>query len=135
MLVDTQMTTSNFKLSNSTFLIDDNSEDSQDCGQDDNGVVKDPGDFSCEFKEYIPGAPDSSDNDDDTQGLVSYVDSNNESNLSASTNSSLQPEEVSRHKDPVSESEFRNMQGKTFAPATNKKNRLGSQNVLWMAFW
>ena len=118
MLVDTQMTTSNFKLSNTTLLTDDDSEDSQDCAQDDNGVAKDSSDFTREFKEYIPGEPDS---DDDAQGLVPYLDSDNESNISASTNSSLQPEEVSRHKDPVSESEFRNMQGKTFAPATNKK--------------
>ena len=117
-LVDTQMTTSNFKLSNTTLLTDDDSEDSQDCAQDDNGVVKDSSDFTREFKEYIPGEPDS---DDDAQGLVPYLDSDNESNISASTNSSLQPEEVSRHKDPVSESEFRNMQGKMFAPTTNKK--------------
>ncbi len=110
--------TANFKLSNTTLLSGDDSEDSQDCAQDDNGDDKDPRDISRVFKEYIPGDPDS---EDDDQGLVLYLDSDNESNVSASTKSSLQPEEVPCHKDPVSESEFRNMQGKTFAPATNKK--------------
>ncbi len=102
-LVDTQMTTSNFKLSNTTLLTDDDSEDSQDCAQDDNDVVQDSSAFNREFKEYIPGEPDS---DDDAQGLVPYLDSDNKSNVSTLTNSSLQPEEVSRHKEPVSESEF-----------------------------
>ncbi len=89
-LVDTQMTTSNFQLTNSTMLSEDNSEDSQNCANDNDSEVKTQEDLSRVFKEYIPGDPDSN----DEQGLVPYVDTDDESNISASTTSSLQPEET-----------------------------------------
>ncbi len=76
-------------------------------------------DSKPQFKEYIPSDCSS---DDDIDSLVPYVDTDEESSQSASTNSSLQVEDPpQRHKQPVSESELRDLQGKTFAPATNKK--------------
>ncbi len=99
-------------------MSDDDSNAGQDSSEEADVEELDPVNSKPVFKEYIPGEPDS----DDNLGLVPYVDSDDETNTSTSTNSAITPEEPPQHyKEPVSESEFKNLQGKTFAPATNKK--------------
>ncbi len=118
-LVEMQEMVADFQLTSSTLLDDDDSEASlDDCqviGQETGqNIVPKP-----IFKEYVPGDCLS---DDDIDGLIPYVDTNDESTHSASTNSSVVAEDPpKRHKQPVSESEMPDLQGKTFAPATNKK--------------
>ncbi len=118
-LVDTQVTVADFQLTSHSLLDDNDSEASSDDCQVIGEETVAKSDLKPEFKEYIPGDCSS---DDDVDSLVPYVDTDEESSQSASTTSSLQVEDPpERHKQPVSESELRNLQGKTFAPATNKK--------------
>ena len=112
-LVETQQMVANFNLNTTAMISDNNSDAGQDSSDKAETVNS-----KLIFKEYIPGEPDS----DDDLGHVPYVDTDDETNTSASTNSAITPEDPPQHyKEPVSESEFKDLQGKTFAPATNKK--------------
>ncbi len=118
-LVEMQETVADFRLTSSTLLDNDDSEASSDDCQVIAEETGENSDSKCQFKEYIPSECSS---DDDVDGLIPYMDSDEESSQSASTNSSLQAEDPSeQHKQPVSESEMHDLQGKTFAPVTNKK--------------
>ncbi len=118
-LVETQETVADFQLTSNSLLDDNDSEASSDDCQVIGEETVENSDSKPKFKEYIPG--DCSSNDD-VDGLVPYVDTDEESSQSACTNSSLQAEDpLEHHKQPVSESELRDLQGKTFALATNKK--------------
>ncbi len=118
-LVETQVMVADFQLTSNSLMDDNDSEASSDDCQVIGEETGEKSDLKPQFKEYIPGDCSS---DDDVDGLVSYVDTDEESSQSASTTSSLQVEEPPEcHKQPVSESELQDLQGKTFAPATNKK--------------
>ncbi len=118
MLVEMQEMVANFHLNTSSMISNDDSDADQNTSDD--GEVEELETVNSKplFKEYIPGEP----NSDNDQGLVPYMDTDDKTNTSASTNSAITPEETpQRYKQPVSESEFKDLQGKTFTPATNKK--------------
>ncbi len=117
-LVETQETVADFQLTvTCDILSSDDDSASDDCQEVAASQEQDSG-AKTVFKEYIPGQCSS----DDEKGLVPYVNSDDDTTTSASTNSSIVIEDQpQRHKQPVSESELKSPQGKTFAPATNKK--------------
>ncbi len=84
-LVETQETVADFQLTaNSNLLSTDDDSASDDCQEVAASQEQDSG-AKTVFKEYIPGQCSS----DDEQGLVPYVDSNDNTATSASTNSSI----------------------------------------------
>ena len=103
-LVEMQVTVADFQLTSNSLLDDNNSEASSDDCQVIGEETVENSDSKPKFKEYIPSDCSS---DDDVDGLVPYMDTDEESNQSACTTSSLQAEDPpERHKQPVSESEL-----------------------------
>ncbi len=95
-LVEMQETVADFQLTSTSLLDDNDSEASSDDCQVIGEETVENCDSKPKFKEYIPGDCSS---DNDVDGLVPYVDTDEESSQSASTNSSLQAEDPpQRHK-------------------------------------
>ena len=84
-IIETQETVADFQLTaNNDLLSSDDDSVSDDCQEVAASQEQDSG-AKTVFKEYIPGQCSS----DDEQGLVPYIDSDDDTATSASTNSSI----------------------------------------------